>query len=761
MKVLVLVFAAFLSAHAGNQKASEKEDIGTLLAAAQAHLASGKLKEALHAADKALILAPRSAKAHALRGLLRLRAGQAKAALTDLQRSTWLKNDMPVAYFGQGLAYRALGDEQAATRALNFACGLSDMFCGQNKLGPDSELLHRLDQTSAGDRLCACCDAYNKDKLHRDDLIRRDLEKRKTRQERSLGQFKVFVDFSFEDRLIESGIGFQHEVVDDAGIVYKPVHYDHGNGIAVADVDGDGLLDIYYTTQIGPNQLWRNKGDGLFEDITALAGIALADRIGVSASFADIDNDGDPDLFATTVRMGNALFENLGGGRFRDITQASGLTYSGHSSGATFFDYDNDGLLDLFLANVGVYTVDEQGRGSYQIGMPDAFAGHLKPERHERSTLYRNLGGLRFADVSEQVGLIENGFTGDASFCDVDRDGWPDLYALNMQGNDRLWRNKAGKAFDDKTAQYFPKTPWGSMGIKFFDFDNDGNTDLYITDMHSDMSAPVPVRKEKRKSDMQWPDEFLQGGADNIFGNAFYHSDGKGFRERSDEFLLENYWPWGLSAGDLNADGYDDLFVASSMNYPFPYAINSLFLNNAGQGFLDSEFLLGVEPRDVLIKPWFTLDCSGSDRENPYCRGKKGRQVVWGTYGSRSSVLFDYDGDGDLDILTNEFHSQPLVLRSNLSDKKKLAYLRVHLQGTSSNRDGLGARVTVTAAGKTWYKTHDGKSGYLSQSAKPLYFGLGDADSVTAVEVHWPSGKKQVVSKGLKLNQTLKIKEPK
>ena len=211
------------------------------------------------------------------------------------------------------------------------------------------------------------------------------MEIRKELQIESKDTLGVFHDFRFSDRLEESGIEFVHRIVDDSGKYWKPVHYDHGNGIAAADVDGDGLEDIYFLNQIGANQLWKNLGRGRFRDLTEVAGVGLADRISVAASFADVDNDGDADLFVTTVRQGNVLFENRGKGRFRDVTSESGLAYSGHSSGSVFFDYDRDGLLDLFVTNVGVYTTDQVGRGGYYVGVDDAFGGHLRPERTEKS----------------------------------------------------------------------------------------------------------------------------------------------------------------------------------------------------------------------------------------------------------------------------------------------------------------------------------------------------------------------------------------
>src|SRR5687768_7363001 len=152
----------------------------------------------------------------------------------------------------------------------------------------------------------------------------------------------AFHDFQFTDRLADSGISFKYRIVDDAGKTYKAAHYDHGTGIAIADVDGDGRSDIYFVNQVSGNQLWRNLGGGRFEDITGTAGVAVPGKVSVSASFADIDNDGDADLYVTTVRGGNQLFENGGGGRFRDISTASGLGHVGHSSAAVFFDYDRD-----------------------------------------------------------------------------------------------------------------------------------------------------------------------------------------------------------------------------------------------------------------------------------------------------------------------------------------------------------------------------------------------------------------------------------
>src|SRR5205823_3134580 len=354
----------------------------------------------------------------------------------------------------------------------------------------------------------------------------------------------AFHDFQFTDRLTASGITFENRIVDDAGKAYKKVHYDHGTGLCAADVDGDGLPDLYFVTQLGASELWKNVGGGRFVNITAAAGLEMPDAVAAACAFADIDNDGLPDLFVTTVRHGNRLFHNVGGGKFQDITAQAGVGYVGHSSGAVFFDYDGDGLLDLFVTNVGVYTSNAKGPGGYYVGLPDAFHGHTHPDRAEASILYHNLGGGRFRDVTRAVGLVDSSWSGDATVIDVNDDGRPDLYILNMQGENHLWLNEGGKRFRDATREYFPRTPWGAMGV-------------------------------------------------------------------------ETYWPWGPSVDDLNADGWDDIFITAGMNFPHRYGINSVLLNETGRHFLPSEFLVGVEPRahGVTDQVWFTLDCNGADRK--------------------------------------------------------------------------------------------------------------------------------------------------
>lgn len=600
----------------------------------------------------------------------------------------------------------------------------------------------------------------------RNDVGLNALPAREQAQRDSVGQFKVPYKFNFTDKLKQSGITFRNLVLPYAKQQYMHNHYDHGTGVSVADVDGDGLYDIYFVSQVGGNQLWKNLGNGKFKNITEEAGVGMTGHINVGASFADVDNTGHDDLFVTTVDQGDVLFKNDGHGHFTDITRESGINITAHSSGAMWFDYNNDGRLDLLVCNVGVYTSKVKGAHGEYVGLPDAFFGHLHPDRFEHPALYENLGNYKFKDVTGEVGLDPHGWCGDASFAYLDGARYPGIYFLNMQGADQYFANEGGKKLIDKTKEYFGKTPWGSMGIKFFDYDNDGRSDLFVTDMHSDMMAQQTPFQEKEKV-VPVSRAMLGGdtGSNSIFGNAFYHNLGGGkFEEISDKIGVEQLWPWGVSVADVNADGWQDIFITASMNFPLRYGINSMLLNNQGKGFLDAEFLLGIEPRKDPYAPWFVMDCTNRDElgglGRRVCQGQTTKIMVTAPKGSRSSAVFDLDNDGDLDIVTNDFNSEPQILVSDLAQVKKIHWLKIVLVGTKSNREGLGAKVRLRANGQIYTHFNDGKSGYLSQSDLPLYFGLGEATKIDSIEVDWPSGRKQVLTKGLRESRLMRITEP-
>ena len=349
---------------------------------------------------------------------------------------------------------------------------------------------------------------------------------------------------------------------------------------------------------------------------------------------------------------------------------------------------------------------------------------------------------------------------------DLNDDGFPDLYVLNMQGDNHYFENQGGKTFVDRTPQVFPRTPWGAMGIKFFDYDNDGRLDLLVTDMHSDMSLTVGPEREKLKSRMEWTTAFLQGdGTTFIFGNAFFHNTGAAkIEEISDRVGVENYWPWGPSVGDLNADGWQDVFIASSMNYPYPLrhqlAAAQQPRRDVPRQRVHPRHRAAARRADAYAVVRRRLLAAGVGQRFRRARDDRARSRSWrrSARGRRSSSISTRTATSTSSPTT----STPSRRCSSATwpSAAPMHWLGVALSGTASNRNGLGARVRVTAGGRVLTQWHDGKSGYLSQSVLPLYFGLGDAATVERVEVEWPSGRTQVLTSGLTPNTTLRVTEP-
>src|SRR4029077_18111469 len=291
----------------------------------------------------------------------------------------------------------------------------------------------------------------------------------------------------FKKRAQEAGIAFRmHFLPKEQGEPFHINLYDHGSGLAVGDYDNDGREDIYFLNQLGPNALYRNVGDGSFVDVTAKAGVAIGNRISVGATFADYDNDGWADLFVTTTRGGNVLFHNRGDGTFEDVTAKAGVSHVGHSQTPVFFDYDNDGYLDLFLTNTAQWTTDsfDFAGGNYE---GKASLGSLMTSPVEYNILYHNNGDGTFTDVTAKAGLRGRGWAGDVAVFDYNDDGFLDLFVPSMFGRGQLYRNNGDGTFTDVTVETLGPTPHGAIGTKVFDYDGDGRLDLFVVDMHSDM----------------------------------------------------------------------------------------------------------------------------------------------------------------------------------------------------------------------------------------------------------------------------------
>ncbi len=568
----------------------------------------------------------------------------------------------------------------------------------------------------------------------------------------------------FEERAQAAGIGFtMHNLPNEQGEQFRINLYDHGSGVAIGDYDNDGRDDIYFLNQHGPNALYRNRGDGSFEDVTRATGLAVDGRVSVAATFADYDNDGWEDLFIVTTRGGNLLYHNRGDGTFDDVTTKAGVDHVGHSQAAVFFDYDNDGRLDLFLANTAHWTTDNfdfinrnySGKASLEALMNSPV---------EPNILYHNNGDGTFTDVTDKAGMRGRGWAGDVAVFDYDDDGYLDVFVPSMFGRGQLYHNNRDGTFTDVTLTALGKTPHGAIGAKVFDFDGDGRLDLYVVDMHSDMwmgldrrhsseetaardqhlrfhspAGPTVDENDSRFLPSQKEQFAMNGQSYNemLFGNALYRNLGNGkFEERAVAAGLETFWPWGIATGDFDDDGHEDVFITAGMGYPFYYWPDALMMNNGDGTFSDAASTLGVDPP------------TGGDYQTQPIAGQRAARR------SRSAATADFDGDGRLELVVNNFNDRPYFFANRFPGRN---YLEVKLTGTRSNRDAVGAVARLWVGSTEMVRQVNPAGGYLAQSSRVLHFGLGDgvADSLV---VRWPAGGRQVVVRP-RMNSVVKVTE--
>ena len=348
--------------------------------------------------------------------------------------------------------------------------------------------------------------------------------------------------------------------------------------------------------------------------------------------------------------------------------------------------------------------------------------------------------------MTAQAGLKGQGWGGDVAAFDFDGDGFLDLLVTNMFGNTQLYKNNRDGTFNDVTKEVLGRTTFGAIGSKVFDFNNDGQLDILIVDMHSDMWLPLDANprllspEELRKKyptrlgrkytskeetiarDQHWMDVLQYRNEDVVFGNTLYKKLPSGkYEEVSDKANMETWWPWGLATGDFDNDGFEDVFIASGMGYPFAYWPNALMMNNGDGTFADQAETRGIEP----------------PRHGEYLSDKIGGMDA--ARGSRCAAVADFDHSGRLSLVVNNFNDRPYYFRNHFPQKN---WIEFRLRGTKSNRDAIGALVKIHSGNEVMVRQVHGAGGYLSQSSKTVHFGLGNRTHVDRVEILWPGNRK-------------------
>ena len=568
---------------------------------------------------------------------------------------------------------------------------------------------------------------------------------------RSRSASPVFVDItgtalggntSYSAQMLR-GVDYWRTVLDGAcGIDI----YGH-NGVSVADIDNDGFDDLYVCQPAGlPNRLYRNRGDGTFEDITEASGLGILDNT-ACALFADFDNDGRQDVVVVRA-SGPLLFLNEGGGKFRQKPNAFQFASPprGTFTGAAVADYDHDRWLDIYFCLYVYY----QGTDQYKYPVPYHDAENGPP-----NFMMRNNRDGTFRDVTAESGLNQNNMR--YSFCcgwgDYNGDGWPDLYVVNDFGRKNLYRNNGDGTFTDIAPQARVEDVGAGMSVCWFDYDNDGAGDLYVADMWTAagerVSAQDIFKKDSPKEVRALYRKHAMGNS--LFRNSGFRNGGGAFQDRTASAGVGmGRWSWASDAFDFDHDGFPDLYIANGMiSGVSRQDLNSFFwrqvvANSPDQPKPSHHYEQGWSAINELIRADGTW--SGFERNVFYANNRDGTfSDVSGAVGmdffedGRAFALADFDHDGRQEVFLKNRNGPQLRIMRNVMENLPPS-IAFHLLGTKSNRDAIGAAITVeTELGRQTRMLQAG-SGFLSQHSKAVFFGLGETSGPVRASIRWPSG---------------------
>jgi hypothetical protein len=565
----------------------------------------------------------------------------------------------------------------------------------------------------------------------------------------------------------QTGVEFQLQLPDALEHIRQFTLLSIYGGICAGDYDGDGLTDFYVTSPVGGNRLYRNLGDFRFQDVTVAAGVHDPNMLGTGATFADVDNDGDLDLYACAYDSPNRLFLNQGTGpsgvTFVEAAAKLGVAFNGASTTMSFADMDGDGDLDGYLCTTSIDPPPSVKFSVHQVnGRPVIAAAAQeywellffergKAERivaGQFDRLYRN-DGERFTEIARQAGVVGPYFTLGAVWWDYDEDGRPDLHVANdFLGPDRLYRNAGECKFENVAAAALSAIPFSSMGADVGDVNNDGLVDLFTTEM----SARRRARRVVMSGAGEDADVLGYHGLAQEMRNMLFLNSGAGrMFEAARQYGVESTdWTWNPRLADFDNDGFLDLFASTGM-------LRDMMNSDLGN-YTEKHMPAGSDSWRRFWSQQPMLKEPNIAMRNVAGRRFEDVSAAWGldrlgvSYGA---VTADFDNDGDLDLVVNNADAPLSIYRNNAGGNS----LRVELRGQQSNRFGLGATITCEAGGRRQAAYMTLARGWLSALEPAVHFGLGDAQVADTVTIRWPSGRVQRLA-NLKAGHAYTVTEP-